>query len=90
MDNDCPELKLGVVNRADSIGIFGLSLPERLDGIAVEKAQEGPAEQPDDRGDKERDDGHADPEQAEESPVQRKNGQLGEAERVGVCEFEDV
>lgn len=74
MDNDRPELKLGVINRANSIGIFGLSLPERLDGVAVEKAQKGPAEKPDHRGDKERDDGHADPEQAEESPVQRENG----------------
>lgn len=88
--NDRPELKFGVINRANGIGVFGHSLPERLNGIAVKKAQEGPAEKPDHRGDKECDDGHTDPEEAEEPPVQRKNGQLGEAERVGVCELEDV
>lgn len=90
VDNDRPEFKFGVIDRANGIGVFGLSLPERLDGIAVEKAQESPAEQPDDRGDRERDDGHTDPEQAEESPVQRENGQLGKTERVGVCELEYV
>lgn len=74
VDNDSPEFKLGVVNWADSIGIFGLPLPECLDGIAVEKAQEGPTEEPDHRGYEEGDDGHADLEQAEKSPVQRKNG----------------
>lgn len=70
VDNDSPEFELGVVNWTDSIGILGLSLPECLDGITVEKTQEGPAEEPDHRGCAEGDDGHTDPEQAKESPVQ--------------------
>ena len=90
MDNDSPELEFGVVDWTDSIGIFGLSLPECLDGIAVEKTQEGPAEQPDHRGYTECDDGHTDPEQAKESPVQGEDRQLGKPQRVGVCELEDV
>lgn len=74
MDDDSPELEFGVIDGTDGIGIPGLPLPERLDGIAVEEAQEGPAEQPDHRGDKERDDGQTDLEQAEEPPVQREDG----------------
>lgn len=73
VDNDSPELKFGVINWANSIRIFSLPLPECLDGIAVEKTQESPAEEPDHRGDEEGDDGHTNLEQAEESPVQRKN-----------------
>lgn len=90
MDNDSPKLELGVVDWADSIGVFGLSFPECLDGITVEETQEGPTEEPDHRGHTEGDDGHTDPEQAEESPVQRKDRQLGKPQRVGVRELEDV
>lgn len=90
MDNDSSEFEFGVVDRADSIGIFGLPFPECLDGIAVEKTQEGPAEQPDHRGHSECDDGHTDPEQTEKSPVQRQDRQFGKPQRVGICELEDV
>lgn len=90
MDNDSPEFELGVVDWADCIRVFGFSFPKCLDGITVEKTQEGPAEEPDHRGYAEGDDGHTDPEQAKEPPVQRKDRQLRKPQRVGVCELEDV
>lgn len=56
----------------------------------MKKAQKRPTEKPNNRGHKECDDRQADPEEAEKSPVQCKNGQLGESERVGVCELKNV